>query len=160
MGSKYNNRVQDRIHLRDPSTPKTLPKPIKSEPARAGIPIDHRDDLKRGSDRATDPTRGQIFSTLFLVPKKDGGQRQVINLKSLNSFINAPHFKMEGIHKLKPTQKRRLACKDGLEGRLYPEKSTTQSFFASNSMTSSTNSTVSHLAWCQPHGSLARPRSR
>ena len=126
MGSKYNNRVQDRIHLRDPSTPKTLPKPIKSEPARAGIPIDHRDDLKRGSDRATDPTRGQIFSTLFLVPKKDGGQRQVINLKSLNSFINAPHFKMEGIHKLKPTQKRRLACKDGLEGRLYPEKSTTQ----------------------------------
>ena len=29
------------------------------------------------------------------------GQRLVINLKKLNSFINAPHFKMEGIHTLK-----------------------------------------------------------
>ena len=58
----------------------------------------------------------------------------------------------------KPT-KRRLACNDRLEGRLFlnPEKSTTQSFFASNSKTSSTNSIVSHLAWRQPHGSLARP---
>ena len=105
MGPKYNNRVQTKIHLRAPSTPKTLPKPIKSEPARAGIPRDHRDDLKRGGDRATDPTRGRIFSTLFLVPKKHGGQRQVINLKSLNSFINAPCFKMEIIHKLKSLQK-------------------------------------------------------
>ena len=47
------------------------------------------------------PPEGRFFSTLFLVPKKDGGQRPVINLKSLNSFINAPHFKMEGIHALK-----------------------------------------------------------
>ena len=44
---------------------------------------------------------GGFLSTLFLVPKKDGGQRPVINLKKLNSFINAPHFKMEGIHTLK-----------------------------------------------------------
>ena len=47
------------------------------------------------------PPEGSFFSTLFLVPKKDGGQRPVINLKNLNSFINAPHFKMEGIHTLK-----------------------------------------------------------
>ena len=44
---------------------------------------------------------GGFLSTLFLVPKKDGGQGPVINLKKLNSFINAPHFKMEGIHTLK-----------------------------------------------------------
>ena len=42
-----------------------------------------------------------MFPPLFLVPKKDGGQRPVINLKSLNSFVDAPHFKMEGIHTLK-----------------------------------------------------------
>ena len=47
------------------------------------------------------PPEGGFFSTLFLVPKKDGGQRPVINLKSLNVFIDAPHFKMEGIHTLK-----------------------------------------------------------
>ena len=46
------------------------------------------------------PTNG-FLSTLFLVPKKDGGQRPVINLKSLNSFVEVPNFKMEGIHTLK-----------------------------------------------------------
>ena len=44
---------------------------------------------------------GGFVSTLVLVPKKDGGQRPVINLRKLNSFIDAPHFKMEGIHTLK-----------------------------------------------------------
>uniref|UniRef100_A0A1X7V9F4 Reverse transcriptase domain-containing protein n=1 Tax=Amphimedon queenslandica TaxID=400682 RepID=A0A1X7V9F4_AMPQE len=47
------------------------------------------------------PPVGGFFSTLFLVPKKDGGQRPVINLKELNSFINAPHFMMKGIYTLK-----------------------------------------------------------
>ena len=42
-----------------------------------------------------------MFPPLFLVPKKDGGQRPDINLKSLNSFVDTPHFKMEGIHTLK-----------------------------------------------------------
>ena len=34
----------------------------------------------------------------LLVPKKDGGQRPVINLKSLNRFVHTEHFKMEGLH--------------------------------------------------------------
>ena len=42
-----------------------------------------------------------FHSTLFLVPKKEGGQRPVINLKALNCFIKTHHFKMEGIHTLK-----------------------------------------------------------
>lgn len=44
---------------------------------------------------------GLFYSTLFLVPKKDGGQRPVINLKKLNAFFNPPYFKMEGIYTLK-----------------------------------------------------------
>jgi hypothetical protein len=47
------------------------------------------------------PSKDVFLSTLFLVPKKDGGQRPVINLKQLNGFVQAPHFKMEGIHTLK-----------------------------------------------------------
>ena len=44
-------------------------------------------------------------SQLFLVPKKEGGMRPVINLKCLNSFVRPVHFKMEGIHLLKDTLK-------------------------------------------------------
>ena len=46
---------------------------------------------------AQPPLEGGFHSTLFLVPKKDGGQRLVINLKALNEFVTVPNFKMEGI---------------------------------------------------------------
>ena len=42
----------------------------------------------------------RFYSSLFLVPKKDGGTRPVINLKSLNEYVVPHHFKMEGIHTL------------------------------------------------------------
>ena len=42
-----------------------------------------------------------FYSQMFLVPKKDGRQRPVINLKRLNQSVKTEHFKMEGIHMLK-----------------------------------------------------------
>ena len=39
-------------------------------------------------------------SQIFLVEKKDGGQRPVINLKGLNQFMKMEYFKMEGLHLL------------------------------------------------------------
>ena len=42
-----------------------------------------------------------FVSNLFLVEKKGGGQRPVINLRQLNHYIEYKHFKMEGIHVLK-----------------------------------------------------------
>ena len=35
------------------------------------------------------------YSTIFLVPKKDGGFRPILNLKELNKHLQVPHFKME-----------------------------------------------------------------
>ena len=35
---------------------------------------------------------------MFLVSKKTGDRRSVINLKPLNEFVAKIHFKMEGVH--------------------------------------------------------------
>lgn len=35
------------------------------------------------------------MSSIFLVPRKDGGLRLILNLKQLNSFVMTNHFKME-----------------------------------------------------------------
>ena len=58
--------------------------------------------LQKGAIREVVPVKQPgFYSNLFLVPKKDGGQRPVINLKALNNFVIKEHFKMEGIHTLK-----------------------------------------------------------
>ena len=75
------------------------------------------------------PPEGGFFSTLFLVPKKDGGQRPVINLKNLNAFTNAPTLQNGGDpYPQEPAPKRGLASKSRPEGRLLfnPDKSTAQ----------------------------------
>jgi len=43
----------------------------------------------------------EFYSILFLVPKKNGQMRPVINLKALNQWVESPHFKMEGLPSLR-----------------------------------------------------------
>ena len=55
--------------------------------------------LEKRAIAVADPPHTQEFlSRVFLVPKKDGSQRPVINLRQLNQFVIWEHFKMESIH--------------------------------------------------------------
>ena len=56
--------------------------------------------LQKNAIESTVSTKG-FFSSMFTVPKKDGGWRPIINLRSLNSYLVVSHFKMEGIGSLK-----------------------------------------------------------
>ena len=56
--------------------------------------------LSKGAITETRVSTDQFVSQLFLVEKKDGGQRPVINLKGLNQYVKVEHFKMEGLHLL------------------------------------------------------------
>ena len=56
--------------------------------------------LSKGAIVETQLTPHSFVSQIFLVEKKDGGQRPVINLKGLNQFVRVEHFKIEGLHLL------------------------------------------------------------
>jgi len=59
-----------------------------------------KDLLEKGAIEEVQPGQDSFISQLFLVEKKGGGFRPVVNLKGLNQFIKAEHFKMEGLHLL------------------------------------------------------------
>ena len=51
-------------------------------------------------EREAQLTQGSFVSQIFLVEKKEGGLRPVVNLKNLSCFIQTEHFKMQGLHTL------------------------------------------------------------
>jgi hypothetical protein len=86
---------------------------LTSEPVQYFIPrnapmINTQLDLCDGEVRsllekgAVVRAHGEGFlSGIFLIPKKSGGFRPIINFKGLNSFITYRHFKMEGIQTIR-----------------------------------------------------------
>ena len=58
--------------------------------------------VEKGAVSIAHPPLGEGFtSRMFVVPKKDGSVRPIIELRELNKFIHWEHFKMEGIHLVK-----------------------------------------------------------
>ena len=55
------------------------------------------DLLNKGAISQCKPRKGQFLSTYFLREKSNGEHRFILNLKKLNKFIEAPHFKLEDI---------------------------------------------------------------
>ena len=57
--------------------------------------------LEKSAIQVVSPQKEEFITSVFLVTKKNGGNRPIINLKNLNSYITYQHFKMEGLHLLK-----------------------------------------------------------
>ena len=53
--------------------------------------------MDKGAVKKVTSCVNQFISQIFLVPKKDGSARLVINLRPLNRFIHQLHFKMESL---------------------------------------------------------------
>ena len=85
------------------SQPQQVRKPHPSQfnvrcPAAVGSSGGDRALQKGGGDKAQIPTRRGLPVNTVSGPEEGWGQRPVVNLKKLNSFVEVPHFKMEGIH--------------------------------------------------------------
>ena len=75
--------------------------------------------VKKGAISPVVNLQDGFLSTMFLVPKKGGGLRPIINLKKLNEFIPHHLFKMEGIHMLKDLLKQGDFMAKRSEGRIF-----------------------------------------
>ena len=85
--------------LRPP--PQVLPRPsqftVLSKPEQIKV-VDEEVValLAKGAIRQISKTSRGLVSRIFVVPKKDGGWRPIINLKWLNkTFLDPPHFRMD-----------------------------------------------------------------
>ena len=67
--------------------------------------------FKKGAMEQVCPQKDQFLSNIFIVKKKDGGNRPVINLKELNQYIPFLHSRMENLQSLKTLlQKKTSTC--------------------------------------------------
>ena len=79
----------------------TYPHPMNgSKEEQAQITREVAELLSKGAIQEAQLLPESFVSQIFLIEKKDGGQRPVVNLKCLNQFMRVEHFKMEGLHLL------------------------------------------------------------
>ena len=102
MGENYEQSKNSEYHqgIQTPVFSQTfsvfLTKNIHSESARSQHHT-QRDKyyFRERSNRTYSPQSSKVCINFFLVKKKSGGFRPVINLKNLNQFIHTEHFTME-----------------------------------------------------------------
>jgi len=93
LGAKHYQWVQNRVLVQQTHPPTLLILPEKQTQL-----LTTEVQQKRAVVTVTDTHRTGFLSRIFLVSKKDGSQRPVINLHPLNQFVVWEHFKMESVH--------------------------------------------------------------
>jgi hypothetical protein len=93
--------VSEGIKLDFVETPKQLsyPRPVAMSADMLRVCDQEVEDLlKKGAIvRVLDSGTDGFICSLFVIPKKSGGFRPIVNLKPLNCFIRYEHFKMENL---------------------------------------------------------------
>ena len=100
------NRLHSGLHHRPGRTTCSQPNPMGDKLPQRGSRCSH----SRGTGNVRETGYSRVpreqeakgfISQLFLVSKKGGGKRPIINLKGLNTFVEKEHFKMESSHMIK-----------------------------------------------------------
>ena len=76
----------------------------------AVIQLEIENMLKMGILQQAEHQAGELLSNIFLVGKRDGGNRPVMNLRYLNQFIPYQHFKMKSFFASAVYYKREITC--------------------------------------------------
>ena len=78
------------------------PQPLSLSPEEIDAGNEHIQTLlqKRAIVPAPDYQPNQFLSNVFLVPKRDGGYRMILNLKKFNFYVQYHHFKMETLNNI------------------------------------------------------------
>ena len=84
--------------LENPEKGKSPNSPVLNQKESKLVKDELKEMLLKGAIQPVSPCTNQYLSNFFLVSKRDGGKRPVINLKHLKNFIPYQHFKMEGLN--------------------------------------------------------------
>ena len=98
-------------HIEFHSTPKQHMPPRQTHVAlkeASALTAEIHKLLSKGVIAVAQHEDGEYLSPIFTRPKKDGSHRLILNLKSLNLFVEYHHFKMESIQSAAPAYETRL----------------------------------------------------
>ena len=125
MGDTKNPEILEIIKefkipfLKHPTQERVLQTPHMGQEQADLIQVETENMLKKGAIQQTEHQVGKFLSNVFLVGKRDEGNRPVVNLRYLNQFI--PYQRQSGKFSLPPriTARERLHAQAGYERCLF-----------------------------------------